>query len=364
MDPAGLFLVRSFSGRTWHEFFRQLGTDVMQQRQDENYSSGRERQKIDTLQAGRALAAAAVVFHHAGGNAAELGGNFVGKEILARGYLGVDFFFVLSGFIIFHTTIGRGRSFRDYVIARVRRVYLPYLPVGIAIALLYTVMPQLTGAARPWSWLPTLTLLPVEADTALNVAWTLKYEILFYAVFGLSYFGGFMVLGLALWAALILFVPSLAIPFAPINLEFLFGILAAVAYRKGIASPLLLLPAAACAWLWVALGAERPSSILVGLAIALVLPVLISAEMRGRLRIPGWLTKLGDASYSLYLVHLIPIAIVSRLVTGWPAILTLGIVSSFVAGLTYHYVVELRLLRWFTFESSRRMVERQAPTSP
>ena len=55
-------------------------------------------------------------------------------QILNHGYLAVDFFFVLSGFIIFHATVGKGKSAAQYAQSRFRRVYLPYLPVGIGIA--------------------------------------------------------------------------------------------------------------------------------------------------------------------------------------------------------------------------------------
>lgn len=64
---------------------------------------------ISVLQAGRAIAALAVVFHHAAAYAEEnleplpaaLG------ALAGRGYLGVDFFFVLSGFIIYRTNLGK-----------------------------------------------------------------------------------------------------------------------------------------------------------------------------------------------------------------------------------------------------------------
>src|ERR1700760_3815859 len=97
---------------------------------------------IDSLQAGRGIAAVAVVCHHAG--------QYVSQQVaplpsflshtLSFGYLGVDFFFVLSGFIIYYTNRNRvqQKNWRyKYIESRLTRIYIPYLPVGIAMALAY-----------------------------------------------------------------------------------------------------------------------------------------------------------------------------------------------------------------------------------
>jgi peptidoglycan/LPS O-acetylase OafA/YrhL len=312
--------------------------------------------KINTLQAGRGLAALAVVLHHSAQAAKAFGGPFTGFDALYKGYLGVDFFFVLSGFIIYHTTAGRPLTLQSYTRKRVKRVFLPYLPVGIGIALLYTFMPSISAGERDWSWLPTLTLLPVQANTALSVAWTLKHEMLFYGVFALFYFSRLLSLGLLAWAAVIVLLPSSLLIVAPINLEFLFGILAAIAFRRGWSSPWLLLPAAAALAAWFQLGKLPTASWLVGLAIAFSLPVVLGAERRGAFTVPRPLIALGDASYSLYLVHVVAIVIVARLVPGWLGILLAGVAASLVAGLSYHQLVEQRLLDLFKPQVDRATV--------
>lgn len=56
--------------------------------------------KLEWLEAMRGLAALWVVFHHAGQSVDHFVGGTGGQPWIDRGFLGVDFFFVLSGFII------------------------------------------------------------------------------------------------------------------------------------------------------------------------------------------------------------------------------------------------------------------------
>jgi exopolysaccharide production protein ExoZ len=303
---------------------------------------------INSLQAGRGLAAMAVIIHHSGLAAHDFGANG-GFGALTYGYLGVDFFFVLSGFIIFHSTVGRNKTAREYALARFRRVFLPYWPVGVGVALLYTLLPGVSAADRSWSWLPTLTLLPVESSPALNVAWTLKHEIMFYLLFGIAWFSGYLWPTLIAWAVAIgigTVAGSTAVPLQSINFEFLFGVLAAGYTRNGRHSPWLLAGSVVSVALWVALGADRELSFLVGLGMAFAVPVMVGAEWRGRLRVPASLVFLGAASYSLYLVHPLFTPIAGRLLRGhpWP-ILGLAIAGSLAAGIAYHLLVERPLLR-------------------
>ena len=296
--------------------------------------------QIATLQAGRAVAAIVVVIYHAAQMTVGITGPFPGSALLLRGELGVDFFFVLSGFIIYHSVPGKTLS--SYVRSRARRVYLPYLPVGIGMALFLTAI----GSTDGWSWFASLSLAPLGRP-ALPVAWTLQHELVFYAVFALSYYSGRLVLGLGLWAVLILAAALLdlsAIPLALINLEFLMGIGAAMAIQRGWGDwrwyAVATLPLAA----WMILGAKTQGSVLVGSAFALAMVPLIRRERDGMIQVPVALLFLGEASYSIYLVHVVAISTVARLVSGWPLILGVSSIAGIAAGIGYYLAVERRLI--------------------
>ncbi len=245
---------------------------------------------IQSLQAGRGLAAFYVVLHHADLAAASFGASRAHVAFFANGYLGVDFFFVLSGFIIYQSTVGWPRMASDYAVARFRRVYLPYLPIGIGIALLYAMDPGLSEGNRSWSWLPTLTLLPVSSETALSVAWTLKHEILFYSLFGCLYFCGILRAGMVVWglaiAAATLSGFDGGVPLALINLEFLMGVAVAVLYRAERGHVLWLLVAPIPIAVWIMLGMQRDQSVLVGLGLAMGMLPIAQLEQKGCIKVP------------------------------------------------------------------------------
>jgi len=302
-----------------------------------------EPRTINSLQAGRGLAALAVILTHSAATAEDFGWRFSGLRFLYFGRFGIDFFFVLSGFIIYCSTVGRDRSLKEYTLARFRRVYLPYWPIGILTALAYVASPQLRGSVESWSWLATLTLAPIDVRPALNVAWTLQHEILFYLLFGLFYYSRLLWLGLGVWAlALIANLPHLI--FDPINLEFLFGIAACLAYSHGRAhwGLLLLAPlAAAAAWL-------TKSEIVLGVMFALIIAPVAQLERARHFTVGRPLILLGAASYSLYLAHLPVVSVVSRIASNGVSILALSVLASVIVGFAYHYAIEVRVVakRW------------------
>ena len=88
--------------------------------------TGYTKHRFHTLDGMRGIAAIVVLVFHA------RHGNF---RCFINSYLAVDFFFVLSGFVIFHSyadKIMRGMTFQEYVARRIGRLY-PLMVVGVLL---------------------------------------------------------------------------------------------------------------------------------------------------------------------------------------------------------------------------------------
>jgi peptidoglycan/LPS O-acetylase OafA/YrhL len=313
---------------------------------------------LSALQLGRAVAALMVVVYHA----AHTAGHFVGAlppflaVPLSYGYLGVDFFFVLSGFIIFYTNEGKAPDrhwFRRYAESRIVRIYVPYLPIGIGLAAAYTLLPALSAANREWGWVPTLTLMPSSAQPALLVAWTLQHELIFYAVFWLCFLAGRPLVGVGLWAAAILAWNAFGATgpvisnyfFALINVEFFFGMMAVKAIDSRVPNLTFWAGAVIAFGLYLAAGADEWDRVLFGLAMAQLLVLVVRAERSGIVRVPAFGVLLGNASYAIYLVHLPLIALLARFAPPhWLAALLWFSFAGAAAGLIYYLVYERRAI--------------------
>lgn len=290
---------------------------------------------FNSLQIGRAVAALLVVLHHA-----TLGSrHFYGEAFSGFwgfGNIGVDFFFVLSGFIIYwaHKNDGGGRVQATlYGKKRFFRLYPAFIPISIAMLALYTILPNLSQGGREISLVSSLFLIPsAYGNPALSVSWTLMHEFLFYVVFSIFFISrkAFWV-ALAVWSGLILVAPLSGVEgfYAKFilnmhNLQFSVGVLCALYYHKAdkgrseIKPGFFILGSLVMAMLIVTLGyvVGEYAKILNGLLFGMVILSLISLEMCGVLSAvfrSKILLFLGGASYSIYLIHDPFLSVLNRL---------------------------------------------------
>lgn len=154
-----------------------------------------QRNHYLTLDGLRGVAALAVVLLHAGSQ--------IHAELAPAGYLAVDLFFVLSGFVIANAYEGRlatGLSFREFSWIRIQRLYPLYL-AGLVLGLGYSLMavrggwggamslPQTAGAfVIGLFMLPTPQAISgVSLLFPLNLpAWSLLFELIANAVYALG----------------------------------------------------------------------------------------------------------------------------------------------------------------------------------
>ncbi len=121
----------------------------------------------------RAIAALVVVTLHSGWSHTQLG------------HIGVDIFFVISGFVIESTS--RGKQPLAFLQARLIRVAPFYWLMTLAWALVEP--PSASRLAASLLFLPTLNELG-EVHPVLGVGWTLYFEMFFYLTFAVGMFMG------------------------------------------------------------------------------------------------------------------------------------------------------------------------------
>lgn len=289
-----------------------------------------KRQKISSLQIYRGLAALMVVFYHLTAFGHErLNLSFLG-DAFKFGHVGVDFFFVLSGFIIFYVNsmdVGKPAQIRPYLKRRFVRVYPIYWIVTSAKVLLLLVFPAFAKAYEMNSAviLKSYLLIPQANLPIIGAAWTLSYEIMFYLLFGIAILAGRRwSLGIfGVWTALIVaFALSKAAGLALFpegvftdflfnerNLEFILGCLSAYwvlnrQNRYPAATAIVGILLFALSAIYVIQGGTVTSyTLFFGVASFLIVTGSAAVEMRGTLPLPKALVFLGDASYSVYLTH-------------------------------------------------------------
>lgn len=326
--------------------------------------------KFDSLQVFRGLAALGVVFHHTAVSTSA----FVEKipiwlnSMFEHGFLGVDFFFVLSGFIIMSSHFDDEKlvaSLKTYGVKRFVRIFPPYWPVSITLILSYILLPNLSHGTRgDFSLLSSLLLLPDNTPPALSVAWTLIHEVMFYMIFCLFFISNrlfiFFVFGwvLAICGTAWLisdaeFSPFIARLLSPINLEFVFGMGVAYLARRvsnRFASVLILLGGFVF-FLLLLWPFAIECRVLFGLPFSALVLGAVLLERQGKLGLPRWMVLMGDASYSIYLIHNPLVSLTSRLVgrlhgfASWGLGMLVGVVASVVVGVLYHLFIEKPLTR-------------------
>lgn len=296
--------------------------------------------KFQTIQAGRAIAAMAVVLFHLGGafGAAKYFNAPIFAQAFTFGSSGVEFFFVLSGFIISYVhakDVGYPASLPRYVMRRIVRIYPTYWIIFISVVAFATLVPAFHHAVprETWTLVKSLLLLPqnpaVVGGTGapvLIVAWSMQYEIVFYVAFALliisPFVGGVALLAIFLWW--LLSASSFSAAVFPLGfmqphyfLIFAVGMLASKLTRRGaVRSPLSWLAAGLALYFCLAWyqvfnplipPTYRPAGTLVsfsyGLACGMIVCGLLGMEMRQKPFIPDLLLQIGDSSYALYLIH-------------------------------------------------------------
>ncbi|MBP9806629.1 MAG: acyltransferase [Candidatus Accumulibacter sp.] len=244
------------------------------------------------------------------------------------GFSGVHMFFVISGLIIYHAhyrDIDNFRQVPGYLLKRLVRIY----PLYWIVLFFLGGWKVLADRMEIGDFLSNALFFFSSRSLVIAVSWTLAYEMLFYGMFI-----AFIVrrsLGLAVFAAWFGLVAlnhfyhfATLIGFNLLNILFMFGLLtsaAVMALRSrlsqngrdwiGIASIVAgTVIFSYTAWWYIALDDPQlyfwdslPLALGFGTGSALLLLASVSEKVEGVLKRQRFLLLIGDASYSIYLLH-------------------------------------------------------------
>ncbi|MFE0172646.1 acyltransferase family protein [Streptomyces sp. NPDC059002] len=154
----------------------------------------RARPRLRALDGLRLVAALMVAAYHYGGRDGEIAQAWgssprdqfpTASSWFAYGCLGVQIFFVISGFVICMS--GWGRPLRSFFASRASRLLPAYWAAIVLVTAVFALPVVSYAAVSPSDALVNLTMLqqPLGADRVLGVCWTLWAELRFYALFAL-----------------------------------------------------------------------------------------------------------------------------------------------------------------------------------
>ena len=295
-------------------------------------------QKLRSVQILRAVAACSVAAMH---SYQDLGGP-IGNE--GYGAFGVDLFFVISGFIMANVAVGREAG--EFLKDRLWRIYPMW---WIAVVPWLVILPLSAASIASSS-----TLWPVYTDgyhvPALQVGWTLSFELLFY--FGVTAaLATRPIVPLGIYASCLIGALTMSMPVldfigTPMTLEFLAGVIVARLPRRTTFGVVLLVGAALLTMTSPSVGSAKATliaqsavwrPILWGLPAALIAWGMLCLEPLFRYRLVNPLVLVGDASYAIYLFH--PL-VAYGLDLPWPVRLAIAI----FVGCAVHLLIERRVL--------------------
>jgi exopolysaccharide production protein ExoZ len=313
------------------------------------------------------------------------------------GYSAPDLFFVISGFIMCYVTFGMKFEPKRWLVSRFIRIYPLYMAFTFLAFLVWTVNPAMTmgaGEQTPETIVKSFLIVPQAGLPLVFVGWTVEHEIVFYfLVFVVATLGGKsralinMIGGLSVLASLRWLLkdtyPILDFwDFHFLSLFMVQFLIGALVFqhmdrlkRWGSLKPALF---ALTLFIFGGFACESgtinhenlPRVVVFGLVYGLLLLAGINYELRRRETLGEahyqqarpFMVKVGDASYSLYLLHPFALSAGGKILkfagtSGSIAAVTVSLlgVATLYAGLWFYALVEKPFLQMMKKLTSRKI---------
>jgi len=302
-----------------------------------------QEQKVDSIQVLRGVCALLVVFTHSYNWVDDVYPS-MGKNLFSFGFVGVDIFFIISGFIITYITRNKKKqTISLFLIKRFFRV-IPLAWVAIlffGLASGYSIQELFHNS----EFIKSLLFIPIDYTAQapaygygfLIVTWTLTYELIFYILFSISMgisikYRSFVCAGVIISLMVLLqylssgFVTinthrELALPELgavtsiygvisnPMMLYFIAGMLLAELYsiipsrENPIIGGACITVIVLCLSYLTMVSIPYNRLVTVGPWCVLIVFSMLTWEKLGRFQAPNYLVSLGSITYSLYLFH-------------------------------------------------------------
>ncbi|MCA1041523.1 acyltransferase [Bacillus infantis] len=263
---------------------------------------------------------------------------------------GVSYFFALSGFMMYYVyreQFGQQKKLKEYLINRFIRIYPLYWILTLALLPFLFIFPWYgMGHETEMETLISSFLLspdPSDNPPVLIPAWSLKFTVLFYFMFSLFFLlrpaiASFI---LAIWGGLCVafflgYVPVSSFIFGfllnEINLILLGGVAAAYFVTHVKVSWFLSLAFTLAGFMGFAFmwhNALNPIyeinfDLGTGLSSIFIIIGIASIDLKKDIQIPKQLNYLGNAAFSIYLVHNLVLDLSAELFSRYPVYETLG----------------------------------------
>lgn len=339
------------------------------------------KKQLQNVQALRGVAVILVLLYHILTVEKKYNPDFVIlPKLFKLGGIGVDFFFIISGFIMYYVTEKYHQklsSFFVFLYSRFTRIYPIYWFYSILILPVLFLKPSWVNSSQGGevNLLASFLLYPTNTKPLIIVAWSLIHEIYFYLMYAFFlllfkrkqiwfFCCGWLFIIFCANAFNITTNPFASVVFNTLTIEFIMGLLLGVTFKKDnlktskihkniLLSTFIIFPLIFYTFFHF-FENEDYRYLKFGIPCLIMIYVALVLENKN-LIFHSLLIKIGNASYSIYLVHILVINVVGKALGVFGLsnffyeclLVLLMFVFSILTGVLSYKFLEMRLIMFF-----------------